>query len=52
MTPIREPLWGVDACRVDADLPRTPKPISRADVPESELKTVLAPNPTTPEEGL
>lgn len=33
---IREPLWGVDACRVDADLPRTPK--RTTDVPATRLE--------------
>lgn len=37
---IREPLWDVDACRVDADLPRTAN--TRAwDVPETALRAQL-----------
>lgn len=37
---IGEPLWDVDACQVDADLPRTRN--TRAwDVPETRLRTQM-----------
>lgn len=51
MTGAPEPLWAVTACRVMADVDRTPPPIAAADVPAERLAAVLAPTHTTPEEA-